>query len=69
LHLRKIRVGAPGDRIAPSGGYRLILQVLDVEGKTVARCLELYYKPDQADLPSAEGFKLIMDSSDEENPA
>jgi mRNA-degrading endonuclease RelE of RelBE toxin-antitoxin system len=55
-HVRKVRIGAPGDNVLPRAGYRLIFQVLQVEDKTVARCLDLYYKKKQVNvLPNQVG--------------
>ena len=63
LHLRKIRIGIAADRIPPSGGYRLILQLLEVETQMVARCLDLYYKPDQSDISQADALRLVGDAA------
>ncbi len=65
LHLRKVRVGVPRERIPPSGGYRLILQLIEANGKTTARCLDLYYKPEQSDITTSEGVKLIRDAAND----
>lgn len=63
LHFRKIRVGVPLDRIPPSGGYRLILQLLEADEELVARCLDLYYKPDQSDIRQDEAMRLAADAA------
>lgn len=52
--VRKVRIGCVRERLTPRHGYRLIYQILDTPSGRVARCLDLYYKPQQADvLPDA----------------
>jgi hypothetical protein len=59
VRARKIRVGCAKARISPSNGYRLIIQIREVDGQTVGQCLSFYYKPDRGNITASEVLKLI----------
>lgn len=50
LHTRKVRIGCPRENVHPRAGYRLIFQVLSLNGRVFARMLDVYYKQQQADI-------------------
>jgi hypothetical protein len=66
LHVRKIRLGVPREKVAERDGYRIIVQVLTVGNETVGRCISVYYKPDTANLHSAEIIKRIKKAQAQE---
>lgn len=63
IHVRKIRIGVAKERVTPRSGYRLILQILTIDDSLVARCLDLYYKPEQADISDREVKELAKQST------
>jgi hypothetical protein len=65
LHVRKIRIGCPGDRVSERDGYRLIVQITEVGQKVVGRCLTLYYKQQQTNISGKEVKKLVSGASDD----
>lgn len=59
-HVRKVRVGCPNESVPERKGYRVIYQVLEVNGLPYVRMLDCYYKPNQADI-SADAVKRLID--------
>jgi len=59
-HVRKVRIGAPGENVRPRAGYRLIFQVIENKDSLIARCLDLYYKPEQASVLAHEVQRLAQ---------
>jgi hypothetical protein len=64
LHVRKIRIGCPGDKVSPRDGHRLIVQITEVGQTVVCRCLSLYYKQQQTNISGKEVKKLVRDADE-----
>lgn len=62
LHVRKIRIGCPGERISERDGYRLIVQITEVGQTVVGRCLSLYYKQQKTNISDKEVRTLVRDA-------
>lgn len=59
VHVRKVRIGCPKESVPPRKGYRLIFQVLCIEGRPYVRLLDCYYKPEQSDIAPEAVARLI----------
>lgn len=58
-HVRKVRIGAPGENVQPRAGYRLIFQVIQIEDKMIVRCLDLFYKKQQVTVKAHQVKRLV----------
>jgi hypothetical protein len=69
LHIRKVRIGAPGENVKPNAGYRLIYQLIqDEDGAWTARCLDLYYKKEQETMKAFEAINASKRAAIQSNP-
>lgn len=59
FHVRKVRIGAPGENVQPRAGYRLIFQVLEQDGRQWARMLDVYYKQHQGTIKGDAVERLV----------